>query len=67
VFVNQYTTPIAIENIGWSFYAINAAWDVVICMIIRFFFVETRNLELEEVDELFDGKIHAGNVFIGLG
>lgn len=66
-FVNQYTTPIAIDNIGWRYYAINAAWDVVICVIIWLFFVETRNLALEEVDELFDGKIHADNVFIGRG
>lgn len=64
-FVNQYTTPIAIDNIGWRYYAIDAAWDVVICMIIWFFVVETRNSALEEVDELFYGKIHADNVFIG--
>lgn len=66
-FVNQYTTPIAIDNIGWRYYAINAAWDVVICVIIWYFFVETRTLALEEVDELFDGKIHADGVFIGRG
>ncbi|EOO04057.1 putative hexose transporter protein [Phaeoacremonium minimum UCRPA7] len=66
-FVNQYTTPIAIDNIGWRYYAINAAWDVVICAIIWFFFVETKSLALEEVDKLFDGKIHADGVFVGRG
>jgi hypothetical protein len=65
--VHQYTTLIAIDNIGWRYYAINAVWDVIICVIICFFSVETRNLALEEVDELFDGKIHADNVFIGRG
>jgi MFS family permease len=66
-FVNQYTTPIAIDSIGWRYYAINAAWDVVICIIIWFFFVETKGLALEEVDELFDGTIHAEGVFVGRG
>lgn len=66
-FVNQYTTPIAMANIGWRYYAINAAWDVVICVIIWFYFVETKDLALEEVDELFDGQIHAEGVFIGRG
>lgn len=66
-FVNQYTTPIAIDSIGWRYYAINAAWDVVICAIIWFFFVETKGLALEEVDKLFDGQIHADGVFVGRG
>jgi MFS family permease len=66
-FVNQYTTPIAIDNIGWRYYAVNAAWDVVICGIIWWLFVETKGLALEEVDELFDGVVHADGVFIGNG
>ena len=66
-FVNQYTTPIAIDSIGWRYYAINAGWDAVICAIIWLFFVETKNLALEEVDQLFDGEIHAEGVFIGRG
>lgn len=66
-FVNQYTNPIAINNIGWRYYAINASWDVVICFIIWFLFVETKGLALEEIDELFDGEIHAEGVFIGNG
>ena len=47
----------------WRYYAINAAWDVVIWS----FFVETRVLVLEDVDELFDEKIHPDNVFNGRG
>lgn len=30
-------------------------------------FVETKGLALEEVDDLFDGFIHADGVFIGNG
>lgn len=66
-FVNQYTTPIAINNIGWRYYAINAAWDVFICAIIYYWFVETKGLALEEVDGIFDGVVHTDGVHIGDG
>ncbi|KUI55193.1 Lactose permease [Cytospora mali] len=66
-FVNQYTTPIAINNIGWRYYAINAAWDAVICLIIWYWFVETKGLALEEVDQIFEGVVHSDGVFIGDG
>ncbi|CZR59840.1 uncharacterized protein PAC_09734 [Phialocephala subalpina] len=61
-FLNQYTTPIAINNIGWKYYALNAAWDVAICAIIWFWFVETKGLALDEVDEVFDGAVHTDGV-----
>jgi MFS family permease len=66
-FLNQYTTPIAMDHIGWRYYAVNAAWDVAICGIIYFWFVETKGLSLEEVDEIFDGVIHTDGVRIGDG
>ena len=66
-FLNQYTTPIAMDNIGWRYYAANAAWDCVICAIIWFWFVETKGLALEEVDELFDGIVHTDGIHIGSG
>jgi MFS family permease len=66
-FVNQYTTPIAIDNIGWRYYAINASWNVVICVLIWKWFVETKGLTLEETDELFDGIMHSDGVFVGDG
>ncbi|KAI7972324.1 hypothetical protein EIK77_003395 [Talaromyces pinophilus] len=66
-FLNQYTTPIAMNNIGWRYYAINAAWDVGMCAIIWFWFVETKGLALEEVDKLFDGVVHTEGIRIGDG
>lgn len=53
-----YTLPLALENIGWRFYAINAAWNCGIVAIIWFLFVETKGKTLEEVDALFDGTVH---------
>ncbi|KAG0647688.1 Dephosphocoenzyme A kinase [Hyphodiscus hymeniophilus] len=32
--LNQYTTPIAIDSIGWRYYTLNTARDVGICAII---------------------------------
>lgn len=66
-FLNTYTTPIALDNIGWKYYCINAAWDVVVCAIIWFLFVETKGLALEEIDGLFDGIVHTDGVHIGDG
>jgi len=66
-FLNQYTTPIAMDSIGWRYYAVNAAWDVGICVIIFFWFVETKGLSLEEVDEIVDGVVHTDGVRIGDG
>jgi MFS family permease len=54
----SYTLPLALENIGWRFYAINAAWNCGIVAIIWFLFVETKGKTLEEVDALFDGNVH---------
>ncbi|KAH8881869.1 MFS general substrate transporter [Thozetella sp. PMI_491] len=54
----NYTLPTALETIGWKFYAINAAWDALIVVAIWFLFVETKGKTLEEIDALFDGKVH---------
>jgi hypothetical protein len=66
-FANQYTTPIAIDNIGWRYYVINASWNVVICALIWKWFVETKGLTLEETDELLGGIMHSDGVFVGDG
>lgn len=53
-FIWLYCYPIAVENIGWKFFIINAAWNFVGLLVIYFFFIETNGLTLEEVDCLFD-------------
>ena len=66
--MNQHTTAIVINDISWRYYAVNVDWDVVICVIMWWFsFVETKGRALEEVDELFDGVVHADGIFIGDG
>lgn len=53
--------PIALENIGWKTYMINASWDVLEVAFVVFFWVETRKRSLEEIDEIFEGKVHILN------
>ncbi len=38
---------------------INATWDVLEVVFIIFFWVETSNKTLEEIDELLDGEMHS--------
>lgn len=46
----------AMENLGWKFYFINAAWNFVFLIIAYFVFVETKGLTLEEINCKFEGK-----------
>lgn len=66
-FLNLYTTPIALANISWKYYAVNAGWNIVILVAVQCLFVETMGKTLEEVDEIFDGHVHTGGVHIGTG
>ncbi|EEU36792.1 uncharacterized protein NECHADRAFT_14381, partial [Fusarium vanettenii 77-13-4] len=54
-FLNLYTAPLALDKIGWKFYAINGSWNLGILIVVYGLFVETKGRTLEEIDELFDG------------
>lgn len=64
-FLKLYTTPLAIEAIAWRYHAINAGWNVGILAVVIWLFVETKGRTLEEMDELFDGKVHKNGVIVG--
>jgi len=51
-----YVMPIGLANIGWRMYIINASWNVVTFFLILRYWVETKGLSLEEIDEIFEGK-----------
>jgi hypothetical protein len=54
-----FAFPIAIEKLGWKIYMLNGAWNVFELLVIIFYWVETKNLSLEEVSALFDGEVHS--------
>lgn len=51
--LNLYTAPIAMENIKYWYYVFFAIWNVMQFAVVYFFFVETSNLTLEEVEHVF--------------
>lgn len=46
-------TPILITNIGWGTYLLFAALNACFIPIIYFFYPETKNRSLEEIDIIF--------------
>ncbi|KXJ85541.1 general substrate transporter [Microdochium bolleyi] len=52
---NQYVNPLGLEALQWRFYLVYVAILVVECLVIYFYFVETRGPTLEEIAVLFDG------------
>ncbi|KAK6460353.1 lactose permease [Scheffersomyces coipomensis] len=55
-FINQFATPTAMKNISYWFYVFYVFWDLFECVVIYFFFVETKSRTLEEMDEIFLAK-----------
>ncbi|VEU22163.1 DEKNAAC103170 [Brettanomyces naardenensis] len=52
-FVNTYSAPTAMQNIRYWYYVFFVFWDLFEFFIIYFFFVETKQLTLEEIEKLF--------------
>lgn len=48
-------TPVSIHNIGWRTYVYFAVFNFCFLPLIYFFYPETRNLSLEDIDKLFTG------------
>ncbi|KAJ3908296.1 general substrate transporter [Lentinula edodes] len=53
------TMPIALFIFGWKTYMINGAWDIVMLIVILYYWIETKGKTLEEIDELIEGKKHS--------
>ncbi|KAL3461660.1 general substrate transporter [Aspergillus heterothallicus] len=53
---NQYVNPLGLEALQWRFYFVYVAVLVMECVVIWFYFVETRGPTLEEIAVLFDGE-----------
>ncbi|KAI0555546.1 hexose carrier protein [Xylaria curta] len=49
-------TPVSISNIKWRTYIYFAVFNALFLPLIYFFYPEARNLSLEQIDKLFEGK-----------
>ncbi|ETS79304.1 hypothetical protein PFICI_09157 [Pestalotiopsis fici W106-1] len=49
-------TPVSIKNIGWRTYVYFCIFNFCFLPLIYFFYPETRNLSLEQIDKLFTGE-----------
>ena len=54
-----FAFPYALDAIGWKTYMINGAWNVLEVLFILFYWVETKDKTLEEIDALFEGEKHS--------
>ncbi|KAL2670348.1 hypothetical protein Neosp_014815 [[Neocosmospora] mangrovei] len=52
----SFAMAYAMADLGWKFYFINASWNFVFLIIAYFTFVETKGLELEEINTRFEGS-----------
>lgn len=50
---SSFVLPIAMNNIGWKYYIVNAAYDIVFLPIIYFIWIETKGIDIEYVDQKF--------------
>ncbi|KAF2117246.1 sugar transporter [Lophiotrema nucula] len=55
-FINTFAAPTALTNIGYWFYVFFVFWDCLEFAFMYFFFVETKGLTLEEMDDIFEAK-----------
>ncbi|KAJ5187665.1 hypothetical protein N7449_010659 [Penicillium cf. viridicatum] len=61
VYVIVVATPTVIASIQWKYYMLFAIFNFCFLPIIWYFYVETSNLSLEQIDRLFEIKHEAGN------
>ncbi|KAH0141110.1 hypothetical protein KCU67_g14628, partial [Aureobasidium melanogenum] len=52
--LNQFAWPVSLKNIGWKTYIIFIIWCVAQTVIIWYWFPDTRNRTLEELDDIFE-------------
>lgn len=67
VFTIVQITPIAMESISWHTFIIFACFNALWVPIVYCFFPETNQLELEDIDHLFEKGGITGGVFTSKG
>lgn len=49
--------PFAMQNLGWKFYFINAAWNLAFLILAYFTLVETKGLALKAIAAKFGDDV----------
>lgn len=52
-----FVWPFALQAIGWKTYIINGAWDIVQFLVVAYFWIETKDLTLEQIDAKIDAAV----------
>ncbi|KAL2839500.1 general substrate transporter [Aspergillus pseudoustus] len=52
--LNQFAWPVSLDNIGWKTYIVFVVWDAIQFVLMYFFFPETKDRTLEELDQIFE-------------
>lgn len=54
--INTFGLPSALKALNWRTYLIFGCWDIVSILVVYFFAVETKQLSLEDIDEVFASR-----------
>jgi MFS family permease len=52
--INQFAYPIALEKIQWKLYIVFIIWCPIQAFVVWMFIPETKNMTLEEIDDIFN-------------
>ncbi|EIM81448.1 general substrate transporter [Stereum hirsutum FP-91666 SS1] len=53
-FINTFANSVGLGKLGWKYYFVFVAWNLVACGLWYFFCVETRGRTLEELEDVFN-------------
>ncbi|KAJ7062804.1 general substrate transporter [Mycena amicta] len=53
-FINTFANSVGLQKLGWKYYFVFVAWDLVASVLWYFLGVETNGRTLEQLDEIFD-------------
>ncbi|KAK3650536.1 hypothetical protein LTR56_006241 [Elasticomyces elasticus] len=50
-------TPLALENVSWRYFLAFLIWDFIAVVVYYFFYPETKNATLEEIEAIFGDRV----------
>ncbi|KAH8811344.1 general substrate transporter [Xylogone sp. PMI_703] len=56
LFFSNYVNPVALSNITWKWYLCYIIWLIIQCVVVYFFYIETKGHSLETTAICFEGE-----------